>query len=690
MELTSENLQSLLTDLSWFIQLVLAVIGSLLILLPLVYTLVLHHDWHFPLISVSRKLVRGCSSALRWTWIGHGTFYAVAPLIRPVSSILGLLWQLVFTVTGMSLLSSRDAGQHPNRFKSSISNSKASPTVNVCLSNIDPKATLITGLVNTGNSCFLNSVLQALSSLPRLQSYLDFVTQNNVQSLPLTRSLLKTLRLLTVPVRQQSSFRPTEIVNVMASSNTRVVNQEQQDAQELFQLISSSLDAETQTVEQTGLAGDGLKDVLRWSSFQKIVYPHPGGRPTVSHANSFSFFKGHLNILAENPFTGLLANRLSCMQCGYTEAIRHFSFNNVQLTLPQKSSTTLDECLEQLTAMEYLNDATCRKCSLIDTVRDLCSEVEALKDQASRCKDTKTKRSLLTKMVQKDKIRREIEHRLNVGRIEEEENEPFGKDKAIMLRTVSRMSSKQVMFAKPPKILCLHISRSAFHTSGVIYKNQCHISFPEYLDMSPYCTDGTLNTQPHMPISTLTSKNAAKYKLMSTVVHFGSHNFGHFIAYKRRMMPSHCSCRQCSSSNEPPELNTHDSWYRISDEEVDVCSLDDVLRANPYMLLYELVEDTAMAVDETSTQALAVAASLKEANPHTVLSGVDAVDDFQAMCDVTEEIAELQAVQRRRSLYDHDQCDPWIAKCHHPGRRTSLSSHDWMAKQSQVTPLAIY
>ncbi|KAG0189271.1 hypothetical protein DFQ28_003619 [Apophysomyces sp. BC1034] len=401
--------------------------------------------------------------------------------------------------------------------------------------------------------------------------FLDRIDRSARQQLPVTRSLLKTLKLLSQPLQQRSAFRPIDLVSAI-SSNPRVTNHEQQDAQELFQLISSQLDIENNGIEKRGLIGGGLRDLL-------------GSSKDDEHMRHLR--KNRASRL-ENPFTGLLANRLSCMQCGYTEAIRHFSFNNVQLTLPNKHTTSLDDCLEQMTTMEQLNDVTCRKCSLVNTVAGLTLEIDALKEQVDQASEMIPKRELLTKWMHLDKIRRGIEHRLDAGCIEEQDNEPFKK----MLRRVSRVSTKQVMFAKLPKILCLHINRSTYHPSGLVYKNKCQIVFPEYLDLSPYSTTGTLHTQPSEPISSPASDDppTAKYKLMSTIVHFGTHNFGHFIAYKRQVLAEKCNCSRCGPADMT--LASQDAWYRISDEKVDLCTADEVLRANPYMLLYEKVDES--------------------------------------------------------------------------------------------------
>ena len=250
----------------------------------------------------------------------------------------------------------------------------------------------------------------------------------------------------------------------------------------------------------------------------------------------------------------------------------------------------MDACLKQLTTMEYLNDVTCRKCTFTDTVAQLTTEINALKSSEK-----------MEKLHCLEKIRKDIESRLEQGRIAEED------DYALkgLLSKVTRNCSKQAMFAKPPKVLCLHIARSSFTPTGEILKNTCHIQFPQELDLAPYCTNGTLNTQqPHQPISIPNSALPVKYRLMSAIVHYGSHNYGHFIAYKRRLVAEKCSCVECKDTANI--FSTHDSdWYKTSDERVDLCSVDEVLNANPYMLLYELidqapVENSKDTVDTTN------------------------------------------------------------------------------------------
>jgi ubiquitin carboxyl-terminal hydrolase 1 len=234
--------------------------------------------------------------------------------------------------------------------------------------------------------------------------------------------------------------------------------------------------------------------------------------------------------------------------------------------------------------METLEDVNCRSCSLHATADRLQEQIDAADHTES------------ADIIKMRNILHLIRERIASNRIEE----PIDPD-IQLTKVLSPKSTKQVMFAKPPKCLCLHISRSAFHSSGAVYKNTCQVTFPEILDLTPYCTNSDLKVNPDMPMSspsehlsgTDTRQHKYQYKLMSTIVHYGSHNFGHFIAYKRRL--ERCGCRSCINiTHKNPGTSTtstqHD-WYRLSDEKVDTCSVQDVLKANPYMLIYELIED---------------------------------------------------------------------------------------------------
>jgi ubiquitin carboxyl-terminal hydrolase 1 len=101
-------------------------------------------------------------------------------------------------------------------------------------------------------------------------------------------------------------------------SNALFSSREHQDAQELFQLVSEAVKSEALAVHKEGLRDRGLGGLAPT-------------RPTASStaaAKDSEIYKG--------VFDGLTANRRSCMECGYTEAVMHFAFDNWQLSVPRQ------------------------------------------------------------------------------------------------------------------------------------------------------------------------------------------------------------------------------------------------------------------------------------------------------------------------------------------------------------------
>jgi ubiquitin carboxyl-terminal hydrolase 1 len=91
-------------------------------------------------------------------------------------------------------------------------------------------------------------------------------------------------------------------------------SREHQDAQELFQLVSEYIKKEATAVSREGMRDLGFGGLASLSTLST-----PATCADVS----------------KSVFDGLTANRRSCCQCGYTEAVMHFPFDNWQLTVPR-------------------------------------------------------------------------------------------------------------------------------------------------------------------------------------------------------------------------------------------------------------------------------------------------------------------------------------------------------------------
>ncbi|KAJ1959557.1 ubiquitin-specific protease ubp1, partial [Dipsacomyces acuminosporus] len=497
------------------------------------------------------------------------------------------------------------------------------------------------------------------------------------------KALWETLTDLNAVVNRDSAFQPYAVMAALGSS--RLNDREQQDAQEAFQLISTALSDERQVFAQLqvpSLLNADLANMLRQVDERKShVLAVPRGLESVgtkglarvkaimrltnlagSSADGQSLTFGRHNVL-QNPFTGLMASRLSCAQCGYTEAVRHFAFDNVSLTLPLVATYTLDQALREYISLEELSGVQCRKCTLHKTLNDLVAEIKAASSWLAKnprynveqeentrlaydpplCKKARRqaaraealwRRAVLNEPepnqfsdsdddddaslsidsndddndrgrgsactpglaeseypINPAKQQIDRTHNLpppymiNVPRIIDKLKADAG-EVARALRTdiqstlpgislhkaYSPLSTKQVAFAKLPPCLCLHLSRSAITPEGYIVKNPCHVRFPEFLDFSPYTTNGHLKVDPTKSmidqlltpsvtdvISSLHSVYGSSsqqrlprdivdalghgvspqtgYRLQAVVVHIGSHSYGHFITYRRKPRP---------------------------------------------------------------------------------------------------------------------------------------------------------
>ncbi|KZT34493.1 cysteine proteinase [Sistotremastrum suecicum HHB10207 ss-3] len=456
------------------------------------------------------------------------------------------------------------------------------------------------GLVNmSGTFCFLNSTLQAMASLAYLQPYIEVIHAKAEEydvPTPVIDALRDALHALNTPQTSPNALRPVALVKALSSPrggkgapSALLSGREQQDAQELFQLLSELVKEEAGEVEKEMTKDRGLGSLA--------ALANPGQ-------------------LSQSIFDGLTANRRSCVECGYTEAVMHFPFNNLQLAVPRMMACNLEDCLEDYTRLELLNDCICRKCSLLETHRRLKAEVERM-EHASNGELSASKKKRIREV---KKLESRVRSALEDGRIEED-------IKGVKIeKVVSRCSSKQSMIGRPPPVLALHLNRS-IHYGHYAGKNPCHVRFPEVLDLTPFTTSGQLSTQPNSPISsspnalhrttTPTPSNSSNprtlYRLSSVVCHFGAHSYGHYVCYRRRPRPPsaghrrllrprlahnlHCNCDLCMTvgpirdEDEKGQYEGPGVWLRASDDSVEEVPIQRVLSetSGTFMLFYERV-----------------------------------------------------------------------------------------------------
>ncbi len=343
---------------------------------------------------------------------------------------------------------------------------------------------------------------------------------------------------------------------MQSDKNRLLATREQQDAQEFFSFLIDTLEAE--------------------SSRQWLLVNKPAGLESVTQLLPSNNIPKEPEITVDtpsvvlpSPFEGLSANRMGCLKCKYVENIRHEKFGEMVLPLTKQRNTTLEECLQDEFQIEILEDVECQKCTLLSYRANLTRVISTL---SSAIKETPVLEPALFDARRRLEI---INRALLSGKIEDPKLLAPGSssEKEIQKFIQRSPKTKHHMIARPPRLLAFHIQRSSYHPyTGRAMKNQAAVSFSEELDVSRYVTTSELSLDPEEPISTWREGDPrTEYRLRSVIVHYGLHHMGHYVAYRV----------------------TNEGWFRISDEDVERTTKEEVLNEGArgvFMLMYERVD----------------------------------------------------------------------------------------------------
>jgi ubiquitin carboxyl-terminal hydrolase 1 len=463
------------------------------------------------------------------------------------------------------------------------------------------------GLGNISNSCYQNSVIQGLASLPSLRAHLSKTTSEHpALTLESTNgALFDIITKLNDPDNKGEHFW---IRGKLKSMSTF----EQQDAQEYYSKILDALDEE---VKKT--ASSKRRSSVSWLEVTKSLSDSTDTDTKAQGGTKDGADKsGTPTQILSNPLEGRLAQRVGCTSCGYSEGLTLIPFNCITVSLGRNRSYDVRDCLDEYTNLEYIDGVECAKCTLLKLQRTL-SPLIAAKPESPLKARLDAVQEALEKEDFEDKT---LLKTLNVPK----------------KNWVQSTKSKQAVVARAPQSLVLHVNRSSFNEyTGMPFKNTAGVSYPTVLDLGHWCLGGIPNGSqqpaaseeewPRDPRQSMLARDEAmtnspfQYRLRAAVTHYGSHGNGHYVCY--RSHPKSASKPKSDEDAEASPMDLHEDaedvaveelqeepsspqseqWWRFSDDSVYAVPEDEAHQGNVFMLFYERIDaETPSAVPEST------------------------------------------------------------------------------------------
>jgi len=273
------------------------------------------------------------------------------------------------------------------------------------------------GIINLGNTCFLNALLQAFASSQAFVAYIQSLCCYVVQDTPQHDfAIVQSLKQAVETLRSgKTHLRPEDLVSHLTHKFPYFG--QQQDSHEVYLVLH-----------------DALTRVRAQPSLRSLLTSPEG----------------------VDPMLGLMTNTVTCLHCSnQTESLQPFSYLYLDWK-PDLSSALQAMCDGE--TVEY----ECLKCSVARTTQELQRQLSVSEEKAGSLFEKETERSRIHSLMASMSRAAATEDSSEAGFLVR------SKYVAQLTHTVVRL----------PQVLCILVKRLIYSSAGYLTKVQNHLTFP--------------------------------------------------------------------------------------------------------------------------------------------------------------------------------------------------------------------